>query len=272
MLNLLNDNIDNGLIFIYGLIGVVIILIIIISIIDRIDNKKRKQKKSLADTLSMKPIKVDEFENKDLEILNSISKQESKPIMDVDTVPVPDKKIDYEVKIPDIKKIEDIRIVTPVVEKEEVKEEIEEDYYVEDDLEKTQAQIRVEEITKALEEAQVDEKIEQDKYAKFEEEQEKNAFISYEELKNNYDRLYQENEKTQYVDDSTIPINIKELYDAAKQEELKTSDVETLTMDSVEELTEADNMFEVRRSNVDNDINNANSFLNNLKELRDNLD
>ena len=43
----------------------------------------------------------------------------------------------------------------------------EEDIYIESDLEKTQAQIRVEEITEALKKAQVEEQIEEDKYAKF---------------------------------------------------------------------------------------------------------
>lgn len=251
MLSLLNDNLNNGLLFIYGLIGVVIVLIIIITIIDKIDNKKSKNKKSLADTLSMKPVKDDDFENTNIEILSMIAKDSNNKqinLLEVSKIEEPIKEV--KIEIPEPKKVE-IRIEEPV---EEVLDEID-DTYMDDELEKTQAQIRVEEITKALEAAQVDEKIEQDKYAKFEQEQEQNAFISYEELKNNYDRLYEENEKTQYKDDNTIPINIKELYDAANVE--KNNNIETLDFDD---------------RPMDNEINNANSFLNNLKELRDNLD
>ena len=265
MLSLLNDNLNNGLLFIYGLIGVVIILIIIITIIDKIDNKKNKNKKSLADTLSMKPIKDDDFENTNVEILSVITKDKNnKPIDLLEISKYEEPKKEERIEIPEPKKAE-IRIEEPIIEEikeEPIPEEVEEildaeeiETYMDDELEKTQAQIRVEEITKALEAAQVDEKIEQDKYAKFEQEQEQNAFISYEELKNNYDRLYEENEKTQYQDDNTIPINIKELYDAANME--KSNDIETLDFDD---------------KPVDNEINNANSFLNNLKELRDNLD
>ena len=266
MLGLLSDNINNGLLFIYGLIAVVVVLIIIIVIIDRKDNKLSKSKRNLTDTLSMKPIKDDDFENKDIEILNMISGNTGK--INLESI----SKVEVKKEEPIVEKYEYIREerIEPVREEvsdnietieetkyeepeevlEEIDEEVLEEEYIEDELEKTQAQIRVEEITKALEEAGVDEKIEEDKYAKFEEEQEKNAFISYEDLKNNYDRLYEENEKTQYIEDNTIPINIKELYEAAGQEELKNNSVETLT---------------------DTEVNTASSFLTNLKELRDNL-
>ena len=167
-------------------------------------------------------------------------------------------------------------VLTNVEPTPEIIEEVltEEEDYVEDELEKTQAQIRVEEITKALEDAKVDEKIEQDKYAKFEEEQEKNAFISYDELKNNYDKLYEENEKRQYIEDNTIPINIKELYEAAKQENIiETEKLEEPGIEIIfddEPQRHIDNSFITVKE--EKEIKSASSFLNNLKELRDNLD
>lgn len=86
-----------------------------------------------------------------------------------------------------------------------------EEIYQETELEKTQAQIDVEAITRELEKAVNDEQA-IDKYAKFEEEQEQNAIISYVELKEKFDKLYNENEKTQYINDDTLPINMEELY------------------------------------------------------------
>ena len=282
MLGLLTDNINNGLLFIYGLIAVVVVLIIIIIAIDKCDSKKRKNKKSLSDTLSMKPVKDDDFENTEIEILNIISKRKTEELINMQEVskveekpknnyeyihreiyvepkarPVEEKVEPVITKVePTVEKVETVRLEPKFIQPEVLAEE---EDYIEDELEKTQAQIRVESITKALEEAGVDEKIEHDKYAKFEEEQEKNAFISYDELKDNYDRLYEENEKSQYVDDNTIPINIKELYEAAHQEDLNTK-VEILEEEPIE------------AKHADNEIKSASSFLNNLKELRDNLD
>ena len=86
-----------------------------------------------------------------------------------------------------------------------------EEMYQEPELEKTQAQIDVEAITRELEKAVNDEQA-IDKYAKFEEEQEQNAIISYVELKEKFDKLYNENEKTQYINDDSLPINMEELY------------------------------------------------------------
>ena len=66
--------------------------------------------------------------------------------------------------------------------------------------------------------------IEKDKYEQFEEEQEKNAIISYNELKKSFDKLYTESERIQYLEDDEIPINIEELYKLQKIEK----DVEEL--------------------------------------------
>lgn len=329
MLTLLSDNINNGLLFIYGLIAIVIVLIIVIIIMDKVDSKKRKKRVSLADTMNMKPVKDDDFE--DTEIIDIVSISSKNKVVNIDDIEKIGK--DYSKQEEEILKENHIE-----------PEEIEEDFIEsEPELEKTQAQLRVEQITKALEDAGVDEQIEKDKYAKFEEEQEKNAFISYEELKNNYDRLYEENEKAQYADDSTIPINISELKELAKEElkeipviekepevlkeepiiekkpevieelptieEVKVEELEELdefptikeetietldfddelegkhirieTLEEDEELTKSPYIspvygiqrpVEITPIEADKEVKGANSFLNNLKELRDNLE
>lgn len=261
---MLSGSINTELYFIYGLIVVVILLIITVLIIDKKDAKRDRRRIKLTDTLNMKPITDDMIRDSkyrdDLEVVE-IESDEEKELYNTRSIP--------EIKM----ELEEAGLL----------EENEEEIYHDTELEKTQAQIRVEEITKALEEAKVDEKIEEekDKYADYEEEQEKNAFISYEDLKNSYDRLYQENEQRQYVDDNSIPINIKELYEVNnKEDEYKIKynndeDVELLdTDDSNKKKTFVSSMLDVNKtvkSNIDKDIENASDFLTTLKELRNNL-
>ena len=266
---MLNGSINTELYFIYGLILVVILLIITVLIIDRKDAKRDRRRIKLTDTLNMKPITDDMIRDSkyrdDLEVVEIESKEE-KELYNTKTLP--------EIKI----ELEEAGLL------DDAKVEIEEEIYHDSDLEKTQAQIRVEEITKALEEAKIDEKIEEekDKYADYEEEQEKNAFISYEDLKSSYDRLYKENEQKQYVDDNSIPINIKELYEVNNKENeyqvkyaTTEEDVELLdTDDSNKKKNIVSSVFDVNRAvknNVDKDIQNASDFLSTLKELRNNL-
>lgn len=306
MLALLDGNINNGLLFIYGLIAIVIVLIIIIVIMDKVDSKKRKKRVSLADTMNMKPIKDDDFE--DTEVIDIISISNKNKVVNIDDI----EKIGE-----DYSKQEEKTLKENNIEPEELDDAF---IYEEPELEKTQAQLRVEEITKALEEAQVDEQIEKDKYAKFEEEQEKNAFISYDELKDNYDRLYEENEKAQYVDDNTIPINIAELEELAKEEKVETLEPEVEKIEQLEELEEHEIFPTIKEEKIetldfdeeltgkhvrienldeakefkktpyvspvygiqkpveiipveaDREVKGANSFLSDLKELRDNLE
>lgn len=253
---LLNASVDKELYLIYGLVALVIILIIVIIILDRIENKKAKKSiNRLSDTLQMKPITEEMIEDNK----NDVNKE----ISSIDEV-----KIDLS-NIPD---------------------------YKEEEIEKTQAQIRVEEITNALKEAGVDEEENNnyDKYDSFEQEQEKNAIISYEQLMNSYDKLYEENEKNQYRDDDTIPINIDELYELSEQE--KNFSDNTLQSDKIvieeppiETLDEnIDNKNSFKNSPYispvygiqkpyngvkdDEEIASANNFLNNLKELKSNLE
>lgn len=86
--------------------------------------------------------------------------------------------------------------------------EEEDEVYIESDLEKTQAQIELEQLSEALAKAVEQEAIQ---HTKFEEIQEEEAIISYNELVKVCDRLYDENEKVQYMDEGNEPINLEEL-------------------------------------------------------------
>lgn len=252
MFSQISQNINSELYFIYGLIVVVILLIILVLIIDRKDAKKNRRRVKLTDTLNMKPITDDMLRDskyhEDVEVIDMM--EDSKEEKSYFTRPIPKIKLDLE---------EAGMLNTSNIEDND------DEIYHDTELEKTQAQLRVEEITKALEEAKIDEQIEEerDKYQDYEEEQEKNAIISYEELKGSYDKLYEESEKKQYIDDNSIPINIKELYEANDMEdEYKQKYVEEDV-----ELLDTDNSY----SKQTKEIENVNDFLTTLKELRNNL-
>ena len=130
------------------------------------------------------------------------------------------------------------------------------------------------------------------------EEQEKNAIISYNELKKSFDKLYSENEKIQYIDDDEIPINIDELYQLSKKQEKKETLEDTIkrinemSTPKKEEYQQKENVttstfkssplispvYGIQKppvetkTTVDKDIQNANQFLQSLKELKNNLD
>jgi len=155
------------------------------------------------------------------EVVKPEVKLEIKPeVKPVEVIPMPPKqevklettKVEFSLAESKVISTEDIEIIEPY------EDEIEE--YIEPELEKTQAQIELEAITRELEKASKDE-ANIDKYARFEEEQEQNAIISYKELKERYDQLYDEGEKIQYANDNDLPINLSELYQSQpKQEEI----------------------------------------------------
>lgn len=277
MKNFFDGTINNELIFVYGLIAVVVILIIVIIIMDKRQSKKRNQ--NLFDTLNMKIIAdIDTIKNESNDMSN-------------DTTNIPEV-----VEINSKKEIEEFESLQPIKEVEVIKSEVidetvNDELYVETDLEKTQAQIRIEEITKALQEAEVEEKIEKDKYELFEEEQEKNAIISYNELKESFDKLYSENEKIQYLEDDEIPINIDELYKLQNQEQENNVKVELKDFSDMKQPSPIDTSsssfksspyispvygiqephIEIKKE-ADTEIENTNQFLQTLKELKNNLD
>ncbi len=286
MENMLVNNTNMELFFVYGLIALVILLIIVIIVIDRRESKNRQ--KSLFDTLNMKIIA-----SPDDVIAETMQKEMNhEPSSEVIEIHHPTEE---QMVLP----LEE----TSVIASDEFQDHTDsmkdifsdlEESYQETDLEKTQAQIRVEEITKALEQAQIEEQIQEDKYKKFEEEQEKNAIISYHELKESYDKLYTENEKTQYLEDNQIPINLEELYqlkeeqDVNSKEENKTVKLKDFSMQSEPKVNQQkpstfksspviSPVYGIQKEPlepkaiVDKELTEANEFLKNLKELKNNL-
>ncbi len=303
-LNGIETNVNQGLLLVYGLIVFVIILIVIILIVDKIHRKKeealfhsRHLKKRL------KELQVIE-EEKELTTYEETEKKESvslgepsKAVMEEVTT-ISDLKEEYSSE----EKHQSMRETVSTSDLTESDSFNEEEIEPEDELEKTQAQIEVEEITKALEKA-VQEEQELNKYAKFEEEQEQNAIISYKELKEKFDELYDSNEKTQYINDDTIPINLKELYETNEtivKEQIKEQEV-ALVQNELEkgqpqmshsqperkasefksspiispvygiQKEELQVKKEISRSSEE-DLQKTADFLNSLKELQKNLD
>lgn len=276
MLNFLsNAIIGNEIYFVYGLIALVIILIVIIVIIDKTESKKKKN--NLFDTLNMKII-ADPYQSNE------------EPEEKIETIEIETNTVEN--NFDDLEPINEVNIIQEEkILNDEIKE-IADDIYIEDELDKTQAQIRVEEITKALKDAQVEEKIEKDKYEQFEEEQEKNAIISYNELKNSFDKLYEENERIQYLEDDEIPINIDELYKLKDEQEntkkVKLDDFSSANKEKIEEVNTTSKFknspyispvygiqeppVEVKKTGYDKEIENTTQFLQTLKELKNNLD
>lgn len=274
MKNIFDNAISSELFFVYALIALVIILIIVIVVLDKKESKKKP--KNLFDTLNMKII-ADPYEQ------NTTDEDNEKVSEEI--------IINQELKVnddfQDLEPIEEVKIKDTAETLRETINELKNETYTENELDKTQAQIRVEEITKALEEAKQEE-LEEDKYQKFEEEQEKNAIISYNELKESFDRLYSENEKIQYLDDDEIPINIDELYELRDhQQKAKLDDFTTIKTEPKEKVSTSGFKnsplispvygiqtppVENNNKSLDSDIESTNLFLKSLKELKNNLE
>jgi len=312
----IQSNVNNGLLLVYGLIVFVIFLIAVILIIDKIYHKKeeslfhsrhlKKRLKELQEMESEKRLEIrhQELKEKQEEIETEPSEEVIEQVTSVDLVePVnvlavePEKKI---IETSDLK-MEDssfrqedrpIESQNNFLEKEEISSS-----KVQEELEKTQAQIEVEEITRALEKA-VEEEQELNKYAKFEEEQEQNAIISYTELKGKFNELYEESEKIQYVNDDTLPINLKELYETnelIQMENQKNHSVEKVENPQTEAVNPPEKKpgafrnspiispvygiqkddFQIKKEvskTPRDDLQTTTDFLNTLKELQKNLD
>lgn len=134
-----------------------------------------------------------------------------------------------------------------VSEKEEKTTELTEIKYVEDDeeLEKTKAKLELENLKEELIKAELENKIKdenkpvyikgeeadvidvvQTKLDEFEQSQEENAIISLEQFNKISDRVYDENEITQYKDEGNEPISIQELEKLYNSQETKEENLE----------------------------------------------
>lgn len=309
----IQSNINSGLLLVYGLIVFIIFLIAVILIVDKIHHKKeesmfhsrhlKNRLKELQEMESEKRLETryQERREKQEEYVSEPPQELIEEIISTDAVEVvevekPQEIIEtFDLKIEDSSFREEVKPIE--TENFSAREEKKLPSKAQDELEKTQAQIEVEEITKALEKA-VQEEQELNKYAKFEEEQEQNAIISYAELKGKFDELYEANEKIQYVNDDTIPINLKELYETnelmqtenqknppVKEEEsqpVKAADLpekkpgefrNSPIISPVYGIQKDDFQIkkEVSRTSRE-DLQTTTDFLNALKELQKNLD
>lgn len=296
----ISTDVSKELLVVYGLIVIVILMIVVILVMDKVNSKKqaapfysrrlskrlkelRKEEKRLQKEETRKePEKEEKVSIDDLDLsktmhLEKMAEENQETLEE-------NRKIDQNISV-EIEKANVQEIST-----QEVKEEVFElEKEIEPELEKTQAQIDVEEITRALEK-KVQEDKEKDKYEKYEEEQEQNAIISYKELKEKFDELYDENEKIQYLDDDTFPINLEELYeyDRREKEERKTS---TSSIEPSPEEKKSQEKIEFKSSPIispvygiqkkepvkeekktsEEELEKTRDFLNTLKDLQKNL-
>ncbi len=190
MFNFIKD-ISSEIMIIYGLIGFIILLIVFIVLKDKKEKRKlfmnRTQELRLMDLRKTEEDYTEEFKKQ---------------------VDIPHKQ---EEQVQNIE-VEQTRNTEEILQQEKPSTAdelvIDEAMYVEDDLEKTSAQIQLELLAQELEKAK---EKEEDKIRKFEAEQEENAIISYHELIKVCDELYDKNEKVQYMDEGNEPINLEEL-------------------------------------------------------------
>lgn len=188
------NDVSSEILIIYGLIGLVIGLIIVVLYLD----KKEKKRVNLVQTQELRLM--------DLRRANDEYIEEFKKTEEI--VRETARVIERVQEVKQDRELRDRRdeLQEDYVEKINIK--IDEDMYVEDDLEKTQAQLRIEALANELKKVQ---EREIDKITRFEEEQEENAIISYKELLKVCDRLYDSNEKVQYMDEGDEPITISQL-------------------------------------------------------------
>ena len=141
--------------------------------------------------------------------------------------------------------------------------------YVEDDeeLEKTRAQeelknlkeelIKADKLEKEQKAVKIDEveEKEQSSIEKFESEQEENAIISLEEFNKVSDKVYDQNEITQYKDDGNEPISIQELeelYRSAKEiEQSNEKKEEMIVKPSKPEIEKKEEVIEEKNVSLD---------------------
>lgn len=201
---------------IYGLIALTVFLIGFIVVLDKKEKKKRvmtrTQELRLMDLRKTEENYAKEFKKqplaRDTELRSVVeTKKEEVELPKVTPEILVDKSINVQEQKSEIINTESI------VKTDELL--IDEDMYIEDDLEKTSAQIQLEMLAKELEKAQVQE---EEKIRRFEAEQEENAIISYNELLKVCEELYDKNEKIQYMDEGNEPINLEELRNRFRKE------------------------------------------------------
>ena len=216
MLFNITKDISVEIMVIYGLIALTVALIVFIIILDKKEKKKRimnrtqelrlmdlrKTEENYAKEFKKQPLAMDT----ELKSVVEVKKEEVQPVC------VVSKTIDNSSANKVVEKPEVISTESIIQTDEYL---IDENMYIEDDLEKTSAQLHLEMLAKELEKAQIHE---EEKIRRFEAEQEENAIISYNELLKVCEELYDKNEKVQYMDEGNEPINLEELRNRFRKE------------------------------------------------------
>lgn len=216
MLFNITKDISVEIMVIYGLIALTVALIVFIIILDKKEKKKRimnrtqelrlmdlrKTEENYAKEFKKQPLAMDT----ELKSVVEVKKEEVQPVC------VVSKTIDNSSANKVVEKPEVISTESIIQTDEYL---IDENLYIEDDLEKTSAQLQLEMLAKELEKAQIHE---EEKIRRFEAEQEENAIISYNELLKVCEELYDKNEKVQYMDEGNEPINLEELRSRFRKE------------------------------------------------------
>lgn len=190
MFNFIKD-ISSEIFILYAIIGLIIAIIALIVIFDKREKRKRLMNRT------------QELRIMDLRKTEEDYTEEFKKIRE------PEQEVLTAAEVENLRtEVVSTEKITPSIEVQNEHLEIDEAMYVEDDLEKTSAQLQLELLAQELEKAKATEDA---KIRKFEAEQEENAIISYNELLKVCDDLYDQNEKIQYMDEGNEPINLEEL-------------------------------------------------------------
>ena len=258
---------QSELLLMIGIVGTLLVIISILTIFDLIEYAKNKKKVLV--------------EDEEIKIEKEIP-QEKK----IEIVEVEDEKpnINDEIHISDINVKEEVDPLIEEIEEEPVK--VSEPIIIEEKPD----EVKVQKINNNVE-VSVEEQLEEalntvpnevDAIAKFEEEQERTAIISLDELKNKTDDLYNNNEIMQY-DDGDEPISIEEIMGKFnKKEEIKEEKVQeerpiythketTPFVSMVYGIEKNDHSLEFENTATYEKLSNANKdFMTRLREMNEN--
>ena len=258
---------QNEIILMIGVISVLLIFILVLTILDIREYKKNKDEELVVE------------DNNDLQI-------ESEPIKKVEIEEI-DATPNEDIFIEDIEEVsvsnkEELNntIVMPKVEVESIKPvEIVNNENIEKETNNNLTRIDINEELRKLEETMVDEDNLTQTITNFEEEQERTAIISLDELMKNTDKLYSANEMVQY-DDGNEPISIDEVMNmynsheeavenAYIEEEKEEKDIYTHkeSIPFISSIYGMSDSFENTANYEKFNRAKANEFMNKLKEM-----
>lgn len=205
------------LLLMIGIVGTLLVIISILTIIDIIEYARNKKKVMVLNDEDIKVEKENEEESNKIDI---VEVEDEKPNVN-DEIHISD--IDFKEELDPL--IEEIEESEPV----KVNKEVDNPIIIEEKPEEIVVQ-KINNTNEISVEEQLDQALntipnEVDAITKFEEEQERTAIISLDELKNKTEDLYNSNEVMQY-DDGDEPISIEEIMNKFNKKEDVSNEVE----------------------------------------------